>query len=189
MSGPDSGLPGSPDTCCDPRGFAVKFYTSEGNLDIVGNNTPVFFIKDPLKFQHFICSRKRRMAHQSARSRHAVGLLDSVPRVGAPAALLPGSGAAARPRRTCGRPHKRHHVEALRRVACDFGVDQMTDVLRPIITVTRAKAWLARPQLASGSGFLRSDDVRATHPSCAGRQSGRAPAPGVIQYLPTWVDN
>ncbi len=40
-------------------GFALKFYTSEGNLDIVGNNTPVFFIKDPLKFQNFIRSQKR----------------------------------------------------------------------------------------------------------------------------------
>jgi catalase len=55
-----AGERGSPDTWRDPRGFAVKFYTSEGNLDIVGNNTPVFFIKDPMKFQHFIRSQKRR---------------------------------------------------------------------------------------------------------------------------------
>ncbi|CAI7975909.1 MULTISPECIES: catalase [unclassified Parafrankia] len=55
-----AGERGSPDTWRDPRGFAVKFYTSEGNLDIVGNNTPVFFIRDPLKFQHFIRSQKRR---------------------------------------------------------------------------------------------------------------------------------
>ena len=46
-----------------PRGFAVKFYTSEGNLDIVGNNTPVFFIRDPLKFQNFIRSQKRLAAN------------------------------------------------------------------------------------------------------------------------------
>jgi catalase len=51
---------GSPDTWRDPRGFAVKFYTSQGNLDIVGNNTPVFFIRDPMKFGHFIRSQKRR---------------------------------------------------------------------------------------------------------------------------------
>ena len=38
----------------------LKFYTTEGNLDIVGNNTPVFFIRDPMKFQHFIRSQKRR---------------------------------------------------------------------------------------------------------------------------------
>ena len=55
-----AGERGSPDTWRDPRGFAVKFYTSEGNLDIVGNNTPVFFIRDPMKFQHFIRSQKRR---------------------------------------------------------------------------------------------------------------------------------
>jgi len=55
-----AGERGSPDTWRDPRGFAVKFYTSEGNYDMVGNNTPVFFIKDPMKFQHFIRSQKRR---------------------------------------------------------------------------------------------------------------------------------
>lgn len=55
-----AGERGSPDTWRDPRGFAVKFYTSEGNLDIVGNNTPVFFLRDPMKFQHFIRSQKRR---------------------------------------------------------------------------------------------------------------------------------
>jgi catalase len=55
-----AGERGSPDTWRDPRGFAVKFYTAEGNYDMVGNNTPVFFIRDPLKFQHFIRSQKRR---------------------------------------------------------------------------------------------------------------------------------
>jgi catalase len=55
-----AGERGSPDTWRDPRGFALKFYTSEGNYDMVGNNTPVFFVKDPMKFQHFIRSQKRR---------------------------------------------------------------------------------------------------------------------------------
>lgn len=55
-----AGERGSPDTWRDPRGFSVKFYTSEGNYDMVGNNTPVFFIRDPLKFQNFIRSQKRR---------------------------------------------------------------------------------------------------------------------------------
>jgi len=55
-----AGERGSPDTWRDPRGFAVKFYTPEGNYDMVGNNTPVFFVKDPMKFQHFIRSQKRR---------------------------------------------------------------------------------------------------------------------------------
>jgi catalase len=55
-----AGESGSPDTWRDPRGFALKFYTSEGNYDMVGNNTPVFFVRDPMKFQHFIRSQKRR---------------------------------------------------------------------------------------------------------------------------------
>ncbi|GAA4539643.1 catalase [Amycolatopsis samaneae] len=55
-----AGESGSPDTWRDPRGFAVKFYTTEGNYDIVGNNTPVFFIRDPIKFPDFIHSQKRR---------------------------------------------------------------------------------------------------------------------------------
>ncbi|MDN5871049.1 MAG: catalase [Nitrococcus sp.] len=55
-----AGERGSPDTWRDPRGFAVKFYTTEGNYDMVGNNTPVFFMRDPMKFQHFIRSQKRR---------------------------------------------------------------------------------------------------------------------------------
>ena len=55
-----AGERGSPDTWRDPRGFALRFYTSEGNYDMVGNNTPVFFVRDPMKFQHFIRSQKRR---------------------------------------------------------------------------------------------------------------------------------
>jgi catalase len=55
-----AGEQGSPDTWRDPRGFALKFYTTEGNYDLVGNNTPVFFIRDTIKFPHFIRSQKRR---------------------------------------------------------------------------------------------------------------------------------
>ncbi|WP_018598757.1 catalase [Mycobacterium sp. 155] len=54
-----AGEQGSPDTWRDVRGYAMKFYTSEGNYDIVGNNTPVFFLRDPIKFPHFIRSQKR----------------------------------------------------------------------------------------------------------------------------------
>ncbi len=53
------GEKGSADSARDPRGFAVKFYTEEGNYDLVGNNTPVFFIRDPLKFSDFIHTQKR----------------------------------------------------------------------------------------------------------------------------------
>jgi len=50
---------GSADTARDPRGFAIKFYTEEGNYDMVGNNTPVFFIRDAIKFPDFIHTQKR----------------------------------------------------------------------------------------------------------------------------------
>ena len=50
---------GSADTERDPRGFAVRFYTEEGNWDLTGNNTPMFFIKDPIKFPDFIHTQKR----------------------------------------------------------------------------------------------------------------------------------
>lgn len=50
---------GSADTERDPRGFAIKFYTEEGNWDLVGNNTPMFFIKDPIKFPDFVHTQKR----------------------------------------------------------------------------------------------------------------------------------
>lgn len=54
-----AGEKGSADTNRDPRGFAIKFYTEEGNWDMTGNNTPVFFIRDPIKFPDFIHSQKR----------------------------------------------------------------------------------------------------------------------------------
>ncbi|MBI5914296.1 MAG: catalase [Bacteroidetes bacterium] len=50
---------GSADSERDPRGFALKFYTEDGNWDLVGNNTPVFFVKDPKKFGDFIHTQKR----------------------------------------------------------------------------------------------------------------------------------
>lgn len=49
----------SSDYARDPRGFAVKFYTGQGNWDMVGNNTPVFFLNDPIKFPDFIHSQKK----------------------------------------------------------------------------------------------------------------------------------
>ncbi|UQA93333.1 catalase [Streptomyces halobius] len=55
-----AGEQGSPDTWRDPRGFALKFYTDVGNYDLVGNNTPIFFVRDTIKFQDFIRSQKRR---------------------------------------------------------------------------------------------------------------------------------
>jgi catalase len=53
-----AGARGSADAVRDPRGFAVKLYTEDGNYDLVGNNTPIFFIRDPLKFPDFIHSQK-----------------------------------------------------------------------------------------------------------------------------------
>ncbi|GAA4588243.1 catalase [Planotetraspora phitsanulokensis] len=54
-----AGEEGYADTDRDVRGFALKFYTEEGNYDLVGNNTPVFFVRDPMKFPDFIHSQKR----------------------------------------------------------------------------------------------------------------------------------
>jgi len=54
-----AGERGAADAERDVRGFAVKFYTEEGNWDMVGNNTPVFFIRDPYKFSDFIHTQKR----------------------------------------------------------------------------------------------------------------------------------
>lgn len=53
------GEKGSADTARDPRGFALKFYTDQGNYDMVGNNTPTFFIRDGIKFPDFIHTQKR----------------------------------------------------------------------------------------------------------------------------------
>lgn len=62
-----AGEKGSADTVRDVRGFALKFYTEEGNWDMVGNNTPVFFIRDAIKFPDFIHSQKRE-PHTNTRS-------------------------------------------------------------------------------------------------------------------------
>jgi catalase len=53
------GEKGSADADRDPRGFAMKFYTEQGNYDLVGNNTPVFFIRDPFKFPDMVHTHKR----------------------------------------------------------------------------------------------------------------------------------
>ncbi|ONG48987.1 catalase [Pseudoroseomonas deserti] len=57
-----AGERGAADAERDVRGFALKFYTEEGNWDLVGNNTPVFFIRDPMKFPDFIRTQKRHPA-------------------------------------------------------------------------------------------------------------------------------
>jgi catalase len=54
-----AGERGAADAERDVRGFAMKFYTDEGNWDLVGNNTPVFFVRDPYKFPDFIHTQKR----------------------------------------------------------------------------------------------------------------------------------
>lgn len=54
-----AGERGFADTVRDPRGFAIKFYTEEGNYDLVCNSTPIFFIRDAIKFPDFIHSQKR----------------------------------------------------------------------------------------------------------------------------------
>lgn len=54
----------SADALRDPRGFGVKLYTEEGNWDLVGNNTPISFIRDPMLFPSFIHKQKRNPATQ-----------------------------------------------------------------------------------------------------------------------------
>lgn len=68
-----AGEMGAADHERDVRGFALKFYTSEGNWDLVGNNTPVFFIRDPLKFPDFIHTQKR---HPRTNLRSAIAAWD-----------------------------------------------------------------------------------------------------------------
>lgn len=63
------GEAGSADTERDPRGFSIKFYTDQGNWDLVGNNTPVFFLRDPSKFPDFIHTQKR---HPKTHTKDAV---------------------------------------------------------------------------------------------------------------------
>ena len=66
-----AGERGAADAERDVRGFAIKFYTDEGNWDLVGNNTPVFFVRDPYKFPDFIRTQKR-MAKTNMRSNTAM---------------------------------------------------------------------------------------------------------------------
>lgn len=68
-----AGEMGAADAERDVRGFAVKFYTEEGNWDVVGNNTPVFFIRDPLKFPDFVHTQKR---HPKTNLRSATAMWD-----------------------------------------------------------------------------------------------------------------
>lgn len=73
------GEKGSADTARDPRGFALKFYTEEGNLDIVGNNTPIFFIRDPSKFPDFIHTQKRDPRTNLPNANHVWDFFSLVP--------------------------------------------------------------------------------------------------------------
>lgn len=68
-----AGEQGAADAERDVRGFALKFYTQEGNWDLVGNNTPVFFVRDPLKFPDFIRTQKR---HPKTNLRSATAMWD-----------------------------------------------------------------------------------------------------------------
>ena len=73
-----AGGAGSVDTPRDVRGFAVKFYTKEGNWDLVGNNIPVFFIQDAMKFPDLVHAVKmeadRGFPQAGDRARHLLGL-------------------------------------------------------------------------------------------------------------------
>ena len=66
-----AGSRGSADTVRDVRGFAVKFYTEEGNFDLVGNNIPVFFIQDGIKFPDFVHAAKPEPHHEMPQAQTA----------------------------------------------------------------------------------------------------------------------
>jgi catalase len=68
-----AGEQGAADAERDVRGFSLKFYTEEGNWDLVGNNTPVFFVADPYKFPDFIHTQKR---HPRTNMRSATAMWD-----------------------------------------------------------------------------------------------------------------
>ena len=72
-----AGEAGSPDTWRDVRGFSLKFYTSEGNYDLVGNNTPIFFIRDAMKVSALHSQPKAPARFRVARQSHAMGFLDT----------------------------------------------------------------------------------------------------------------
>ena len=79
-----AGERGAADAERDIRGFALKFYTEEGNWDIVGNNTPVFFFRDPLRFPDLNHADQARSAHRPPQRRQQLGLLDTAARGAAP---------------------------------------------------------------------------------------------------------
>ena len=100
-----AGEHGAADAERDVRGFALKFYTEEGNWDLVGNNTPVFFVRDPLKFPDFIRTQKR---HPATNLRSPTAMWDFWSLVaGEPA---PGHDPLVRPRH----PGRAHVHERLR---------------------------------------------------------------------------
>ena len=88
-----AGEKGAADAERDVRGFALKFYTEEGNWDLVGNNTPVFFVRDPYKFPDFIHTQKRDPRTNLRNADRDVGFLVAV--AGEPA---PGDDPVLRPR-------------------------------------------------------------------------------------------
>jgi catalase len=101
-----AGERGAADAERDIRGFAIKFYTEEGNWDLVGNNTPVFFLRDPLKFPDLNHAVKRdpRTGMRSAESNwdfwtglpealHQVTIVMSDRGIPAPGVICTGSAA------------------------------------------------------------------------------------------------
>ena len=79
-----AGERGAADAERDIRGFAMKFYTEEGNWDLVGNNTPVFFLRDPLEVSRPQPRRETGSPHQHAQRQEQLGLLDLTARGAAP---------------------------------------------------------------------------------------------------------
>jgi hypothetical protein len=123
---------GSADTVRDPRGFAIKFYTEEGNYDLVGNNTPVFFVRDASKFQDFIHSQKR-MPDTDLRSNNAQWDFWSLSPALRPDQSLAAQGLSA------------HHHRTAR---CATATTATSPSTRPTATAARRLTRRAIPNLA-----------------------------------------
>ena len=158
---------GAPDTDRDVRGVAIKFYTEEGNYDIVGNNTPIFFVRDPMKFPDFIHSQLR-LPDTGIRSNNMQwDFWTPLARVGPPSDLPD-----ERPRHAA---HLAQH-EPLLQQHLYVGERRGQEVLGQVPLQDRA----GRPELhrRRGQGHVRQKTSTTTGATCGMRLPARTTRPG-----------
>ena len=165
-----AGERGAADAERDMRGFALKFYTEEGNWDLVGNNTPVFFVRDPLKFPDFIQTAKRDPEDQHAHRHHNVGLLVAVARSlhqvtilmcdrGMPDAIATCTASARTPTASSTRRGERFWVKF--HFKTQQGIKNLTNAEAAEIVGATARAISATCSTRSSAATSRVDVVRA----------------------------